>query len=243
MEPIAKHLLLPSSLIILSLLAGLILVFAQRAKSVARVLLAGAGLGYLLLGAGPLSFWLLGSLEYRYGALDVQSANDAQIIVVLSGYAERDDDVPLSSEVNSASAFRVLEAARIFRARETSTIVITGDQAVPMIMKDLLIAIGIPKEKIVTEDSSRNTRDSAMNIGGLVGKQRFFLVTSAGHMPRAMMVFEKQGLQPIPAPTDYRTRKNILATAYLPNQTHLALSDLAVHEYAAILWYWWLAKP
>ena len=65
----------------------------------------------------------------------------------------------------------------------------------------------------------------------------FILVTSAGHMPRSMHVFKKAGLNPIPAPTHYLTRKNNLAISYLPSPLHLRYSDLAIHEYAAILWY------
>jgi uncharacterized SAM-binding protein YcdF (DUF218 family) len=56
-------------------------------------------------------------------------------------------------------------------------------------------------------------------------------------MPRSVGVFRKQGLNPLPAPTDYMSRKNYMAISYLPSPLHLYYSDLAVHEYLGILWY------
>jgi uncharacterized SAM-binding protein YcdF (DUF218 family) len=65
----------------------------------------------------------------------------------------------------------------------------------------------------------------------------FLLVTSAGHIPRAMGVFRKLGMNPRAAPTYYLTRRNWLAVQYLPSPLHLQYSDLAVSEYAALFWY------
>ena len=45
-----------------------------------------------------------------------------------------------------------------------------------------------------------------------IGQTPFILVTSAGHMPRSMAVFEAQGMQPIPAPTEFITHDNIYTT-------------------------------
>jgi hypothetical protein len=52
-----------------------------------------------------------------------------------------------------------------------------------------------------------------------------------------MGVFKKQQMNPLPAPTDYMSRKNYMAISYLPSPLHLYYSDLAVHEYLGILWY------
>ncbi len=104
-------------------------------------------------------------------------------------------------------------------------------------MKDLLISMGLPGNKILIENKSNSTFDSAKNVSNLLKNKRFILITSAGHMPRSMKVFKKLGMTPIPAPTDYLTRENYFAISYLPSPLHLRYSDLAIHEYAAILWY------
>jgi uncharacterized SAM-binding protein YcdF (DUF218 family) len=55
-------------------------------------------------------------------------------------------------------------------------------------------------------------------------------------MPRSMRVFQTQGLQPVPAPTGFLTKKG---SRYWSGPTghHLFMSDMAVHEYVGILWY------
>ena len=46
-----------------------------------------------------------------------------------------------------------------------------------------------------------------MVVKEIVGKDKFILVTSASHMLRAMALFRKQGMEPIPAPTDYMVKE------------------------------------
>jgi uncharacterized SAM-binding protein YcdF (DUF218 family) len=74
-----------------------------------------------------------------------------------------------------------------------------------------------------------------MNISGSAEEE--YLGTSAGHMPRSVSIFRNFGMHPVPAPTDFMTRRNFLATGYLPSPQYLRLSDLAVHECVGILWY------
>jgi len=157
---------------------------------------------------------------------------------VLAGYAGRDDEMPLSSYVNDASAIRILEAVRIFLLKPGRKIIVSGNEDVPVIMKDVLVSLGIPAERIEIEGRSSSTFDSAMNLSKKLKSKRIILVTSAGHMFRSILVFRNFGMHPIPAPTDFSTRRNILATGYFPSPLYLKLSDLAVHEYVGLLWYW-----
>jgi uncharacterized SAM-binding protein YcdF (DUF218 family) len=62
-------------------------------------------------------------------------------------------------------------------------------------------------------------------------------VTSAGHMRRAIGVFRKNGMNPIPAPTDYQLPGNARYASWTTSPIHLAASDLAVHEYIGLAWY------
>jgi uncharacterized SAM-binding protein YcdF (DUF218 family) len=69
----------------------------------------------------------------------------------------------------------------------------------------------------------------------LIGDEPFILVTSATHMPRAMMLFESLGLNPIPAPTNfYKTESNSFFIA--PEVESFNISRIAIHEYIGILW-------
>jgi len=178
------------------------------------------------------------NLEYRYRPIeDLESMDRISNIVILSGYAENDLNLPLSSMVNSSSAFRIIEAKRILTKFPKAEIIISGKGDVPKIMKKLLDSLGNKSENFKIDNQSNSTYESSLYISNLQLTKKFVLVTSAGHMPRAMGVLKKMGMDPIPAPTDYMSRKNYMAISYLPSPLHLYYSDLAVHEYLGILWY------
>jgi uncharacterized SAM-binding protein YcdF (DUF218 family) len=228
----------PSRVISYLVIGGVLLLFWKRHRKASRHLFAAALALYIVLGTGPVAFWLLGSLEFRYPPYEEGSGNrDVEDIVLLSGYAERNDDMPRSSHVNGASAIRILEAARVFRLRPGRRIIVSGRGEVPILMKNVLVDIGIPDKSISIEGNSGSTSDSAMNISRMLTRKRVILVTSAGHMFRSVLVFRNNGMHPVPAPTDFMTRRNYLATGYLPSPLYLKLSDFAVHEYIGILWY------
>jgi uncharacterized SAM-binding protein YcdF (DUF218 family) len=102
-----------------------------------------------------------------------------------------------------------------------------------------LIQFGVPSPAIVLEETSRSTAESAVNVGMLLREHDdpFFLVTSAGHMPRSLAVFRKQGLEPIPVPIDHQLPKDWRKANLAPRPAALVVSDLAVHERLGLLWY------
>jgi len=72
---------------------------------------------------------------------------------------------------------------------------------------------------------------------GSVPAERFFRVTSASHMRRAVRHFERAGLQPIPAPTGFKTGGDRLNTPsyWLPSAGNLRKTERAVHETLGLL--------
>jgi len=235
---VIKYVLLPSKVIAVLFAVGAALLFARRSVRTGKVLVIAAVLLLFLFGSGVVTWWLLGRLEYRYPAVTGrQNGQDVTYIVVLAGYAATDKDIPVSSRVNSSAAFRILETARLQTVFPKSRILITGFTDVPRVMKDLSVAIGIPEDRIIVDDRSKNTYESAVNVQPIVKNRRFALVTSAGHMPRAMDIFRRIGMDPIPAPTDYRTYRQLKSVSFLPSPSHLQSSDLIIHEYLGMLWY------
>jgi uncharacterized SAM-binding protein YcdF (DUF218 family) len=67
---------------------------------------------------------------------------------------------------------------------------------------------------------------------------QLILVTDALHMPRAMMLFRKAGLDPIPAPTNFIIKygKNPISPDWWPSPGNIEMFGKAVHEYAGIVW-------
>ena len=74
--------------------------------------------------------------------------------------------------------------------------------------RELLVELGVDPDRIIVEDKSRNTDENAQFTAAIVRpepKQRWLLVTSALHMPRAIGVFEKAGIDVVANPVAYRT--------------------------------------
>ena len=73
------------------------------------------------------------------------------------------------------------------------------------LLKDYLIRIGVPKDDIISESESKNTRENALNVAKTINlqvKPEILLITSASHMRRALACFEKLGIGVDPYSTD-----------------------------------------
>ena len=190
MAEIIKALVSPSSWILMLSVAGGICFLFKIKKRIAGGLVGGALILYIFFGSGIISFWLLSNLGTRYPPLKaVDGLKGVNEIVVLTGYAAADPALPPSSEVNAVSAFRLLEARRILNFLPDANVIITGSADVAAIMGDLLVSLGVPQSRIILESQSCNTFESAVQVQKLLRDKTktFILVTSAGHMPRAMV--------------------------------------------------------
>lgn len=237
METIIKYLILPSSAMTICALTSLVLTMVRPARLWAIASGALALSIFLVFGSGPVSFLLLGSLEFQVPPAGHEERRQVDTIVVLAGYAEFDHDHPISSQVNQHSAFRLLESLMLFQSQPDSTVIISGKGEVARILRDVVVQSGVPAEQVIVDSVSSSTYESAKNLSSRLGQTPFLLVTSAGHMLRSMGAFKKAGSRPLPVPTDYMTKRNSLATQYLPSPVHLHYSDLAISEYAALIWY------
>jgi uncharacterized SAM-binding protein YcdF (DUF218 family) len=131
----------------------------------------------------------------------------------------------------------VLEAANLWAARPDCVVVVSGAATAADIMARQLRSLGIPDRSLLVDGDSDSTAESAVYLSRLAGDRSLFLVTSAGHMRRAVGVFRKRGMDPIPAPTDYQLPRLARHASWTTSATHLQASDFAVHEYVAIAWY------
>ena len=76
------------------------------------------------------------------------------------------------------------------------------------ITRRLFQSFGLAPERLVADPVSRNTFENAVNSAALIrsrGLGPCLMITSAFHMPRAMGMMRKVGLDVIPWPVDYRT--------------------------------------
>ncbi|MEE3097037.1 MAG: YdcF family protein, partial [Bacteroidota bacterium] len=80
---------------------------------------------------------------------------------------------------------------------------LSSDMKEADILKSFLIRIGVPREKIIVENQSKNTHENAtyteMTCKELeMDKYSFLLITSDYHMRRSLSCFKKTGLNITP---------------------------------------------
>ena len=237
MASIIGALLVPSGLAYGLFVLGLLACLKVRWRRLSWALLATAGAINVVFSSGMVATALISPLEYEYPAVhDLRSHPDIKHIVVLTGYAADDPNMPVTGRLNPASAFRVMLALQLQRQCPDCNVIVSGGPDAAKVTGEALLSLGLPKERLVLEAASKNTAASAVNLQPLL-REPFFLVTSAGHLHRSLAVLKKQGLQPIPAPTDYQGPKDWRNGEARPSPLSLFSSDLAVHEYIGRLWY------
>jgi uncharacterized SAM-binding protein YcdF (DUF218 family) len=110
---------------------------------------------------------------------------------------------------------RMIEAAFLAKRYPQARVIFTGGSGsliaqskVAPAARELLIEFGVDPDRIIVEDKSRNTEENSQFTAAIVRpepNQRWLLVTSAFHMPRAIGVFEKAGFDVVAHPVAYRT--------------------------------------
>lgn len=237
MASIIGALLVPSGLAYVLFVLGLLTYFRERWRRLSWGLLAASGAITLICSSGAVATALMSPLEYEHPAVhDIRAYPNIDHIVVLTGYAADDPNMPLTGRLHYGSAFRVMMALELQRQCEACEVIVSGESTTATVMGEALVTLGLPRERLVLETASKNTSASAANLRPML-LEPFFLITSAGHLRRSMAALEAQGLQPIPVPTDYQGPKDWRRAGLRPSPQSLFASDLAMHEYLGWAWY------
>lgn len=238
MGSILGAMLVPSGLAYTLFVLGLLTALKAQWRRLSWALLALSGAITLVFSSGSVATALLSPLEYEHPAVhDTGAHRDIEHIVVLTGYAADDPDVPLTGRLHWASAFRVMMALQLRHGGcDACQVIVSGDPIAAKVMGESLLALGLSRDRLTLETASPTTAASAANLRPMLNRP-FFLVTSAGHLRRALAVLRKQGLEPVPVPTDYQGPKDWRDAEEQPSPQSLVTSDLAVHEYLGLAWY------
>lgn len=192
--------------------------------------------------------WLRRPLENAYPSRPIADYPTADAIVVLGGSVS--GRLPPRHEPEEIAGSRLLPAARLYRLKKAPIVVASsgylyddessGMRADADDMKEILVAMGIPAEAIVTERESRTTRENAQATARLLrerGGKRVLLVTTAFHIRRAVEWFRKESLDVVPVPVAREAVGHGWGiNDILPSAAALANSTVSLKEY-----YGWLA--
>ena len=205
----------PANLLVFAMLVGVIGMRTSKARG-ARRLLTATVIVSALCAFGPVGALLTRPLEDRFTRPGPDMAAPDGIIVLGGAMNEVVNDargVLMLDEFGSRMTEGVALARRFPKAR----LIFTGGSASLLLSgrteaddaRGLFEALGVPRDRLTAEDRSRNTYENAIFTRDLIhprADERFLLVTSGFHRPRAMGVFRRAGINVVPWPADYLTR-------------------------------------
>ncbi|HET8598672.1 MAG TPA: YdcF family protein [Castellaniella sp.] len=241
------NLVIPLNLSITLLLLAVILFIARWRKT--ATITAAAALAWAVFWSLPTSsLWAGGLLEQRYPYEPPTAMPTAQAIVVLGGNTANGRRNWFENYQPDTAVLRTDTAARLYAAGRAPLVVVSGaalDGGVSeaRMMASALERDGVPSQAILLENQSLTTHQNAAYTARLLRRQgirSFLLVTSALHMPRAMASFQKQGLEPIaaPSPPQIVVPQDTDFSFWLPDLRTLNASRSIVKEYLGLLVYW-----
>ncbi|MEF3254028.1 MAG: YdcF family protein [Deferribacterales bacterium] len=150
-----------------------------------------------------------------------------------------------NGEIGDDPAKRLLKAYEIHK-REAAPMVLSGgrvSEKLPIeadIMRNILIGLGVDKNKIDVDNESKDTLENAKYVAKIIGlDKKIILVTSAYHMKRSEMLFKKVGFKNLcTEAADFKFDGNYTFYDILPTTCNLNTSSKVLKEYLGIIFYY-----
>jgi uncharacterized SAM-binding protein YcdF (DUF218 family) len=236
--------LLPLPFLLLMMGAALCLLWFTRWQRSAKALLSVSWLVLLLISLQPVADKMLKPIEDTYPTWRGDTKVD-YIVVLGGGYTWNPEWAP-SSNLISNSLPRLTEGVRLWQANPGAKMIFTGARAItnPVSTAEagarVAESLGVPRSQIITLDEPKDTEEEAAAVAKAIGQQPFLLVTSASHLPRAMIFFQNAGLHPLPAPANQLAIESPLNPweRIIPSPVWLMHSDRAGYETLGRIWQW-----
>jgi uncharacterized SAM-binding protein YcdF (DUF218 family) len=244
----ARHVaffVLPSNILMLLGLAGAVLLLT-RFNRAGRILAIASLVLLAIAGFSPLSNALLSLLEDRFPPWQA-SGSDPAGMIVLGGAITPDVSAARRETALNEAAERLTAAVALARRYPNARIVYSGgDPGLPSTIEaewaaQLFDRLGVPRDRMLLETRSRSTAENASFTKELLAPkagERWLLVTSAAHMPRAIGAFRAVSFPVEAYPVDWRTRgSEDAAVPFGIFSAGLARMDTAAHEWLGLLAY------
>ena len=211
----------PTSALIL--ISGSATLWAVLGNSKYGAWLAAAAACGLIIGAfTPIGLALTVPLEFRFEPLDSQAPPDGIILLGGSG---------LSGVAAMAALSQDYSKARL---------IFSGFRNNPASFKIFAQLGGDPTRIICVEPRPRTTSEDALYAAALLKpkpSERWMLVTSALHMPRAVGCFRVAGFQVEPYPVEFTTAQSHPFAGFTPGSAALVHLDTTAKEWIGLIAY------
>lgn len=234
--------------LILLVLANLLLWSRWRRLGIwlAGVLTAGL----LAVAVLPIGDWLLAPLQERFAPVGLTNDPVAGIVLLAGSAVDLGISRKVGHAVPGSAADRLVEFMRLARRYPAARLLICGgsgsaggvtdqrwDREGPLIA-EYLVSRGFARDRLLVDANSRDTYENA-KLGKALARpttgERWLLVTSAWHMPRAMAVFRALDWPVVAAPPPMGVQDSPGLRFNLSRGLHGI--GRAMHEYVGLLAY------
>lgn len=228
----------------------LAIVFWWRKRPIAALRTFVVAFVFLLLGS--LSGWTFDQrrhLEFLYPPLhadQIEHKPSAPLVVVLGTGFNSDPELPFTSQVSGTFLARLLEGVRVHRLYPDSKLVVSiagraTEAEKQKFFSQMTTLLSLDPQKTALITTAKSTDDEVLAVQELTNGQSTIVVTSAGHMPRAMKLFEAAQLSPIPAPTDFGFSRagspnDKVWQRWIPSTEGIGSNHQWLYETVALLW-------
>lgn len=244
LKKVLGGMMLPLPLLLLLIALGIALLWFSRFQRTGKLCVSLGWLLLLLLSLQPVADSLLKPIEDKYPTW--RDEKRVQYVVVLGGgYTWNPNWAPSSNLINN-SLPRLTEGIRLWYENPGSKLIFTGAAAKtnPVSTAEagarVAESLGIPPSEIIVLDKPKDTEEEAAAVKEAIGDAPFLLVTSASHLPRAMIFFRRAGLTPLPAPANQLAIESPLNPweRAIPSPVWLMHSDRVGYETLGRIWQW-----
>jgi uncharacterized SAM-binding protein YcdF (DUF218 family) len=221
--------------------------FLKRLRKTALLTLL-FGFAVYLLSIQPVASSLMKPLEHKYKVPPSAELNSCDALVVLGGGIKRGAPFLNLPDSPMEDAQIRLDAALKLFFEKPRPIIVSGYSknerySEAKVMAAYLRYMGVPKKFLIEENASADTLQNALFTAKVIkekGFRKVCLITSAYHLPRAVMLFNRAGVKNlVPVPADFKGSSIISLTVYkfIPTPYWFRVSALALHEYFGLTFY------
>lgn len=191
---------------------------------------------------------LIATLEDPWLSQPACSAS-SHLVVLGGGVDSRIVDATEFGRMANATLTRATAAAHMALAEPDTRVIVAGGAVGKVAEADVigtyLERLGVEAGRIVREAESATTRENALNVARLLEVESISgpvrLVTSAMHMPRALLSFRQvlagSGIDVCPVSVDVQALKDVPWYALMPQTTAIMRFEMLLHEAVALLVY------
>ena len=199
----------------------LIAVFTKNAKRKQRFLISACVVLYFFSNS---LFVKLYARMWDYPPNTSPQKNYSSIIL-LGGFVS--EGITGKGEFNNA-ADRYIQATKLLKGHAASHLLFTGGNGSlnptlfreGIFVKQELLKMGFADSTLLIDSQARNTFENAANSKALLDSAKlkgpYLLVSSAFHMPRAMLIYRKAGMDVVPYPSHYIVGREIYFGDLMP---------------------------